>query len=102
MHPRRLSVRAAAVERLKRLMREAEADGARRVARRIHAVVLNAAGHTSGDIADTLMVGRSRVSEWLRGYERDGYEALLEGARPGRPAELGEKERTRLADINVV
>ena len=46
--------------------------------------------------------GGRASEEWLRGCEREGYEALLEGARPGRPAELGEEERTRLADINVV
>jgi transposase len=99
MRPRTLSLRAGTVEKLRDLMREAESDGAYRVARRIHAVILNSDGRTSGDIASTLMVGRSRVSEWLRNYERDGYEALLEGVRPGRPAALDEKGRVRLADI---
>ena len=99
MRPRRISLRAGTVERLARVMREAESDGAYRVARRIHAVILNSDGRTSGDVASTLMVGRSRVSDWLRGYERHGFEALLEGVRPGRPAMLGEEDLARLADV---
>jgi transposase len=87
------------VEKLLRLRKEAECDGAYRVARRIHAVVLSNDGLTSGEIAETLRAPRSRASEWLRNCERHGYEGLLEGCRPGRPAELTDDERTALSDI---
>ena len=82
MRPRTISLRAATVEKLARLMREAESDGARRVARRIHAVTLNAGGRTSGDTADTLMVGRSRVSGRLRGASATATRRCLKARGP--------------------
>ena len=41
-------------DKLRQLRREAEADGACHVAKRIHAVMLNHAGMTSGEIAEAL------------------------------------------------
>jgi transposase len=73
---------------LKVLQREAERDGAYRVARRIHAVLLSAQQHTRGEIATVLQAPRSKVSLWLGQYEGYGWEALLEGHRSGRPPEL--------------
>ena len=99
MHPRMLRLHHSTTEKLLRLRKEADSDGAYRVARRIHAVVLNSDGLTSGEIADTLRAPRSRVSEWLRNYELHGYEALLEGCRSGRPAELADEDLTALSDI---
>jgi len=87
------------VEKLLRLKKEAEVDGAYRVARRIHAVVLNHEGKTSGEITNILKTPRSRVSEWLKNYEHYGHEGLLEGYRPGRPAELIEQQKVVLCDI---
>ena len=99
MRPRLISLHHKSVEKLLRLRKEAESDGAYRVARRIHAVVLNNDGLTSGEIAEILRAPRSRASEWLRNYERYGYEGLLEGYRPGRPPELTAEQRTALSDI---
>ncbi len=99
MRPRMLRLHRRTVEKLLRLRKEADGDGAYRVARRIHAVVLNSDGLTSGEIAETLRAPRSRVSEWLRNYDLHGYEALLEGCRPGRPAELTDEDLTALSDI---
>jgi len=87
------------VEKLFRLKKEAEVDGVYRVARRIHAVILNHEGKTSGDITNILKTPRSRVSEWLKNYEYYGYEGLLEGYRAGRPAQLIEQQRSVLCDI---
>ena len=50
--------------RLVRLSKEAERDGAYRVAKRLQAVVLNSEGRTSGELAGILKAPRSRVSEW--------------------------------------
>lgn len=99
MRPRLVRLHHKTHEKLVRLRREAECDGAYRVARRIHAVLLNHNGMTSGEIAHVLGSARSRVSDWLRNYERYGYERLLEGCRPGRPAELTGEELTALTDI---
>ena len=70
------------------LKNEAEQDGEYRVAKRIHAIILNYQENTSGQIAKILNSSRSKVSEWLKNYESYGYEALLEGYRSGRPCEL--------------
>jgi transposase len=66
-----------------RLCKEAERDGAYRVAKRLQAVVLNAEGQTSGELARILKAPRSKVSEWLQRYETDGVDGLLEGHRSG-------------------
>jgi transposase len=81
------------------LKREAERDGAHRVARRLHAVLLNHQQHTSGEIARLLEAPRSKVSLWLQKYQTDGWKALLEGHRSGRPKELNSAELVQLDDI---
>ena len=63
------------------LQRAAEKDGAYRVARRLHAVLLNHRRHSSGEIARLLEAPRSKVSLWLQQYQTYGWEALLEGHR---------------------
>jgi len=99
MRARKLDLHPMTVKKLLRLRKEAEADGVYRVARRIHAVLLNHDGHTSGQIAHLLKAPRSRVSEWLRDYERYGEEGLLEGARSGRPREMTARDEQSLVDI---
>lgn len=75
-------------QELSALKHEAEKEGAHRVARRIHAVLLNHRQHTSGEIAQLLEAPRSKVSLWLGRYEQHGWQGLLEGHRCGRPKEL--------------
>ncbi len=71
--------------RLVRLSKEAERDGACRVAKCLRAIVLNSEGRTSGELAGILKAPRSRVSEWLSLYQTHGVDGLLEGYRSGRP-----------------
>lgn len=99
MQPRILKLHHNTENKLKKLKSEAEQSGEYRVAKRIHAVLLNSDGYTSGRISDLLKSPRSRVSEWLQLYEAHGYEGLLEGYRSGRQSELSEKQKTILADI---
>ena len=99
MRPRQLHLHPSTFKRLIRLTKEAERDGAYRVAKRLQAVVLNAEGRTSGDIAAILKAPRSKVSEWLAHYEQHGVEGLLEGQRSGRPPELSILQRQQLGDI---
>jgi len=54
MRARFLRLTAKKARELSALKREAEKDGAHRVARRIHAVLLNHQEHTSGEIAQML------------------------------------------------
>lgn len=81
------------------LRKAAERDGAYRVARRLHAVILNSQGRTSGEVARILESPRSKVSLWLAHFQEHGVAGLLEGHRSGRPAELTEAQRQKLADI---
>lgn len=99
MQARMLHLHFQTSQKLRRLRKEAEVEGQYRVAKRIHAVLLNHEGLSSGDIAVMLQAPRSKVSQWLNHYEAFGYEALLEGQRSGRPPRLREAERVRLADI---
>ena len=99
MLPRLLRLHPATHRRLIRLSKEAERDGAYRVAKRLQAVVLNAEGRTSGELAMVLKAPRSRVSEWLSRYQEYGIEGLLEGYRSGRPPELTPQQRTQLGDL---
>ena len=99
MQPRLLKLHHNTIKTLKNLKMEAERTGEYRVAKRIHAVLLNASGNASGKISDILNSPRSRVSEWLQIYDRHGYEGLLEGHRSGRPGELTEQQKIILCDI---
>ncbi len=51
MVPRLLRLSAKNRQRLIRLRKEAEREGACRVARRLHPVILNSRGRTSGEVA---------------------------------------------------
>ena len=99
MRARFLRLTAKKARELSALKREAEKDGAHRVARRIHAVLLNHQEHTSGEIAQMLEAPRSKVSLWLGQYESCGWEALLEGHRSGRPKELTSAQVSQLDGI---
>ena len=92
MQSRLLHLHFRTYEKLRRLKKEAEADGAHRVAKRIHAITLNHDGLSSGEIAEFLAAPRSKVSHWLSNYEQFGFEALLEGQRPGRPGQLTQQQ----------
>lgn len=97
--PRILKLHQKTKEKLIRLKKEAEQDGEYRIAKRIHAILLNNQENTSTEIADILHAPRSCVSEWLKNYEKHGYDGLLEGQRSGRQSELSEKQIIGLGDI---
>jgi transposase len=99
MLPRMLRLHPSTYQRLTRLSKEAERDGAYRVAKRLRAVILNSHGHTSCELATILQAPRSRVSQWLQQYQAEGVEGLLEGLRSVRPSELTDKQRRKLANI---
>lgn len=99
MQPRVLSLHPSTVNKLLRLKKEAELDGAYRVAKRIHAILLNNDQRTSGEIAKLLKTPRSSVTLWLSNYEKHGYDSLLEGHRSGRPSCLTDDQKIVLSDI---
>lgn len=99
MKARNLKLHPQTIKKLTRLKREAEQDGEYRVAKRLHATVLNGQGQTSGEIALLLQSPRSRVSEWLANYETHGVTGLLEGHRTGRPCSLNLNQKEILTGI---
>jgi transposase len=99
MLPRILQLRPREYSELVQLRKQAEREGAYRVAKRIHAVLLNSQGHTSSELATVLQAARSNVSEWLANYESHGFEGLLEGFRTGRPPRLSARQLVELSDI---
>lgn len=99
MQARFLILHTQTRQKLLRLKQAAERGGAYHEARRFHAVLLNAAGYSSGQIAALLQAPRSRISAWLARYEQDAWEGLLEGLHSGRPPALDALDRLLLADI---
>jgi len=90
---------AKRIQKLVTLSKEALRDGAYRVAARLHAIVLNMEGKTAPQIADILKVHRSKVSIWLRNWQENAMDGILEGHRSGRPPAMSSAERQELADI---
>lgn len=87
------------IQQLVRLSKEALREGAYRVAGRLHAVALNMEGKAAPEIADILKVHRSKVSIWLRNWQQNGMEGVLEGHRSGRPPAITNDQREKLTDI---
>ena len=90
---------AKRIQKLVTLSKEALRDGAYRVAARLHAIVLNMEGKTAPEIAAILKVHRSKVSIWLRNWQENGMDGILEGHRSGRPPAISAAQRQELADI---
>jgi transposase len=87
------------VKKLLRMKKESEMDGEYRVAKRIHAAILNHEGNSSGKISQLLKGPRSKVSNWLSNYLKYGEESFLEGYRSGRPGKLSTEKKQELSDI---
>lgn len=99
MRPRLIQLPRKTYDKITRLRREAERDGVYRVAKRLHAVLLNADGRTSGEVSRILKAPRSAVSDWLRHFSEHGVEGVLEGYRSGRPSRLMPEQLVSLGDI---
>lgn len=99
MLPRMIELSRKTYAHLTALRTVAEREGAYRVAKRLHAVLLSADGLTSGELSRILKAPRSAVSDWLRNFDAHGVEGILEGHRCGRPRRLTEEQRVALADI---
>src|SRR5436309_1635970 len=97
--PRIIKLHIKTKKKLISLKKEAEQAGEYRVAKRIHAVLLNNQENTSTEISNIIHSSRAKVSEWLKNYEKYGYEGLHEGQRSGRKPELSDKQIIELGDI---
>jgi transposase len=99
MLPRKIDLHPKTKEKLNQLRLESSADSHFRVSSRVHAIILNSEGKTSGEISNLIKVSRSQVSLWLKNYEQCGVQGLLEGHRSGRPKGLDFLSKQILADI---
>ena len=99
MSPRFIKLHPRTEKKLIRMERVAATEGIYRVSTRIRAVLLNHQEKTSGEIASALDAPRSRVSEWLKNYEEQGVDGLMEGHRTGRPSRLTELQKIMICDI---
>jgi len=97
--PRIIKLHVKTHDKLISLKKEAEQCGEYRVAKRIHAVLLSNQEMPSTEISKIIHTPRQNISEWLRNYERHGYDGLLEGQRSGRPSGLSEQQLIELGDI---
>jgi transposase len=87
------------LRRLKTLRQEAQTEKVPRVALRVQAIMLSVQRETTGQIAQSLQVDRTRVHAWIGAWNEHGAEGLLEGHRSGRPTQLSASQREHLADI---
>ena len=99
MQARYIDLHPRTAQKLKRMESKANSDGAYRVSRRIRSVLLNSEKNSSGEISTLLGAPRSRVSQWLKTYEEQGVEGLMEGKRTGRPPLLTDLQKILICDI---
>jgi transposase len=99
MLPRFIKLHPKTRKKLAAMERKSATDGAYRVSKRIRAVLLNHEERTSGEIASVLGSPRSIVSNWLKTFEEQGVEGLMEGQRSGRPSRMSDLQKMLLCDI---
>lgn len=90
MQQRFIELHPKTKNKLQAIALESAQDGVYRVFNRIKAILLNNAGKSSSEIANVLNVSREITSKWLKTFEQQGVDGLLEGHRSGRPAKLSE------------
>ncbi|QDV42025.1 Integrase core domain protein [Stieleria neptunia] len=66
---------------------------------RAHAILLSDAQYEIEQIVDILSVSRDSVRAWIKHFEQDGPDALLDEKRPGGPRKLNEQEEQILKDL---
>jgi transposase len=64
--------------------------------RRAHAILLSHNEHTIDQISKILSFGRDTISIWIKTWEKDGLEGLIDKPRTGRPVIYNEQDRERL------
>ncbi len=87
----RLGLRAYERGKLQQILRTQ--SGESRVYRRARMVLLAADGETITEIASALGTSRARVTDWLKRFEDERIEGLLDQPRSGRPRVISALER---------
>lgn len=66
---------------------------------RLHAVLLVAKGMSCPKVADFLGDPERTVRSWIRRYQEDGLQGLIENERSGRPPKISERQLDRIASV---
>lgn len=66
---------------------------------RLHAVLLVSQGMTCPDVALKLGDSVRTVENWVKGFEDNGFSALSDKPRSGRPSRLTEKHLTHIGAV---
>ena len=61
-------------------------------------VILALAGRTAPEVAEALGAGRRTVQEWVKRYNAEGLDGLVDRPGRGRPCRLTEAQLARLRD----
>lgn len=64
---------------------------------RLHGLLLVASGRSCTEVSQLFGQDATTVQRWVRRFEHSGLAGLREGARPGRPKSLDERQWKRLA-----
>lgn len=71
----------------------------RAYARRLHAMVLIAEGHSRLEVAMRVGIGIAALRQWVQRFNTGGPEALKHAPSSGRPAKLSPSQRAELAGM---
>ncbi len=63
---------------------------------RLHGVLLVAQGMSCYDVAEKFGHSPRTVESWISGFNRNGFSALYDRDRPGRPGRLSEEQTSRI------
>jgi transposase len=83
---------------LERLQALADQEAGKTRFLRLRAVILAQAGRSAPEIAQALGAGRRTVQEWVRRYNAEGLDGLVDRPGRGRPCRLTEEQLARLRD----
>jgi transposase len=92
---RRLQIRDAEVMKIA-IRQEIGRSDESRYDHRLHGLLLVASGQSCRGVAQLLGEDPTTVQRWVRRFERHGFEGLRDGAHPGRPRSLDQRQWQRL------
>jgi transposase len=97
----RIALRGETRKALGERLRQAYANHASRLIRRIHVVLGLAEGKSVWEMAELLGIGEQTARDWLHAFVSPGVSSLVYRPRVGRPAKLSAAQRQELAQLLV-
>jgi transposase len=85
-------------KQLYRRLKEAYANGALQLVKRIHALLALAQGQSVSEVADMMSLGEQTVRDYRNQFLLKGMASLVYKSSPGRPSKLTKTQRQQLAE----